>query len=140
MKNISFDQKLIDANVEISELRLQNAKLLEQRDKLYNQLSNYSGIKAQLKSLLHTIHDRMNRKVEFFGHVNRVRTIRFKNKNIQNIDCELFLYDKKALSQSRIFGSLVRRSLYQLSKFTIAFAVNIGRALLKNNLQAEKII
>lgn len=114
----SLKDSLLKANAHIDMLENRNYQISAERDRLFSELANYSGLKAQLKSLLHTVHDRLLKYIFIFGKVPEQKEVPLSlpQKPLKDnyINVKIIQYDKKVFSDKRLFGGNFRKLSYIL--------------------------
>ena len=98
------------------QLEIELQRVIDQRNSLYEQLTQYSGIRSQTKMLLISIYKKILKEADKLEYVKSARrAIPYKYSKtektpINKIEKNIAAYDLRAFRQNRVLGGKLRRS------------------------------
>lgn len=133
ISNVEYEHLM--QQVELMTTHLENQKreiahLRQSRDQLFAQLTRFNGLRAQVRTLIAVLYDRLTTKIENIGKFKPlIKAPEFNSKYTSNNDLEIAIarYDQKAFNQKRTIGGGLRR----LTSVFLLKLIRLVKGLLK---------
>ncbi len=139
-KNLTMLESTVAINdnlkTKLVELEDKYDQALNQRNELFRQLEEYSGLKRQLKKMISTFYVRLYQKLEEMGRSSKLaypkRDIAIADKeNFSEILVAIQSYDSKVFTESRLNGSIVRRVMSLSLLQALVFIKRMAKLLVR---------